>query len=99
MVIKIIAIALLVGAGALLVRGPNVPWKPLLDPSLAQPAVCFRRGHGPVVFAYGGWQTASFVAGEMKDPRRNLPRALVLGSLGVALLYISVIMFTYMRWE
>ena len=26
----------------------------------------------PVMFAYGGWQTASFVAGEMRDPRRDL---------------------------
>jgi len=91
MVIKIIAIALLVGAGALLVRGPLVPWKPFLDqpvsPSLLS---AFGAAMVPVVFAYGGWQTASFVAGEMKDPRRNLPRALVLGSVGVALLYISV---------
>src|SRR5262249_20433149 len=31
-----------------------------------------------------------FVAGEMKEPRRDLPPALVLGVLGVALLYISV---------
>lgn len=44
----------------------------------------------PVVFAYGGWQTAGFVAGEMKDPRRDLPRALVLGVAGVALLYTLV---------
>jgi APA family basic amino acid/polyamine antiporter len=44
----------------------------------------------PVVFAYGGWQTASFVAGEMKEPRRDLPRALVLGVVGVAVLYTSV---------
>jgi APA family basic amino acid/polyamine antiporter len=43
-----------------------------------------------VVFAYGGWQTTSFVAGEMKEPRRDLPRALVLGVAGVALLYLSV---------
>ena len=43
----------------------------------------------PVVFAYGGWQTASFVAGEMKNPRRDLPRALILGVTGVALSYTS----------
>ena len=33
----------------------------------------------PVMFAYGGWQTSSFVAGEMRDPRRDLARGLVLG--------------------
>ena len=44
----------------------------------------------PVLFAYGGWQTACFVAGELKQPRRDLPRALVFGVIGVAILYTSV---------
>jgi len=44
----------------------------------------------PVLFSYGGWQTACFVAGELKDPRRDLPRALVAGVLGVILLYTGV---------
>jgi APA family basic amino acid/polyamine antiporter len=35
----------------------------------------------PVMFAYGGWQTASFVAGEMREPRRDLPRGLLVGVL------------------
>ncbi len=91
MVIKIFAIALLVGAGAFLVRNVHVTWRPLLD----QPASLgllsyFGAALVPVVFAYGGWQTASFVAGEMKEPKRDLPRALVLGVAGVALLYTSV---------
>ena len=33
----------------------------------------------PVLFAYGGWQTSSFVAGEMKIRARDLPRALLIG--------------------
>ena len=44
----------------------------------------------PVAFAYGGWQTASFVAGEMRDPRRDLSRGLLLGVSGVIVLYLSV---------
>lgn len=44
----------------------------------------------PVLFAYGGWQTASFVAEEVREPRRNLPRALVFGVLGVVALYLAV---------
>ena len=44
----------------------------------------------PVVFAYGGWQTACFVAGEVREPRKNLPRGLLLGVLGVILVYLSV---------
>jgi APA family basic amino acid/polyamine antiporter len=44
----------------------------------------------PVLFAYGGWQTASFVAGEIREPRRNLPRALLIGVTGVVVLYLAV---------
>jgi APA family basic amino acid/polyamine antiporter len=43
----------------------------------------------PVIFAYGGWQTATFVAGEIKEPRKNLPRGLILGVAGVVLLYLA----------
>ena len=44
----------------------------------------------PVAFAYGGWQTSTFVAGEMRDPVRDLSRGLVLGVTGVVILYLSV---------
>ncbi len=44
----------------------------------------------PVAFAYGGWQTASFVAAEMRDPRRDLARGLFLGVSGVVALYLAV---------
>jgi basic amino acid/polyamine antiporter, APA family len=44
----------------------------------------------PVAFAYGGWQTSTFIAGEMRNPARDLSRGLVLGVLGVVALYLSV---------
>jgi len=44
----------------------------------------------PVAFAYGGWQTSTFVSGEMRDPRRDLSRGLVVGVVGVIALYLSV---------
>jgi APA family basic amino acid/polyamine antiporter len=44
----------------------------------------------PVAFAYGGWQTATFVAGEMRNPARDLSRGLVAGVIGVIALYLSV---------
>ena len=31
----------------------------------------------PILFAYGGWQNANYVAEEMKDPERHLPRSLI----------------------
>jgi APA family basic amino acid/polyamine antiporter len=44
----------------------------------------------PVAFAYGGWQTATFVAGEMRDARRDLSRGLLIGVAGVVALYLAV---------
>jgi APA family basic amino acid/polyamine antiporter len=44
----------------------------------------------PIAFAYGGWQTATFVAGEMRDPRRDLSRGLLIGVSGVVALYLAV---------
>src|SRR5437764_485268 len=44
----------------------------------------------PVAFAYGGWQTATFVSGEMRDARRDLSRGLLMGVAGVVALYLAV---------
>lgn len=91
MVIKIFAIALLVIAGGFLVRGAHIAWRPLSDQPLSAGLISsFGGAMVPVLFAYGGWQTACFVAGELKQPRRDLPRALVLGVIGVVALYSSV---------
>jgi APA family basic amino acid/polyamine antiporter len=66
-------------------------WRPLLDrPVSADLGVAFGSAMIPVFFAYGGWQTANFLAAEMREPRKNLPRALVLGVLGVVALYVGV---------
>ena len=43
-----------------------------------------------VLLAYGGWNDIAFVAADVRDPRRNLPRALVLGALGIAAIYLLV---------
>jgi APA family basic amino acid/polyamine antiporter len=43
----------------------------------------------PVMFAYGGWQNLNYVAEEVIDPLRNLPRALLIGVLGVVVVYVS----------
>jgi APA family basic amino acid/polyamine antiporter len=44
----------------------------------------------PIAFAYGGWQTATFVAGEMRDARHDLSRGLLIGVAAVVGLYLAV---------
>src|SRR5499427_8564950 len=43
-----------------------------------------------VFWAYDGWVYITWVAGEVKDPRRNVPRAMVLGVLAVGAIYIAM---------
>jgi APA family basic amino acid/polyamine antiporter len=89
MTLKILAILTLVLCGLLLTAGPG---SVLLEPPTAdgQMLTAFAAAMVPVLFAYGGWHTTTFMAGEVHEPRRTLPRALVLGILGVVALYLGV---------
>ncbi len=90
MLMKCAAIGTLVVAGWLW-GGGTVHVTPLLDrPASFGLIGAIGAAMVPVAFAYGGWQTASFVAGEMRDPRRDLSRGLFLGVAGVVVLYLSV---------
>jgi basic amino acid/polyamine antiporter, APA family len=90
MLLKAAAIAAMVFVG-LWLGGGSVHPLPLLDqPVSFGLARAIGAAMVPVAFAYGGWQTASFVAGEMRDPRRDLSRGLIAGVLGVVLLYLAV---------
>ncbi len=57
-----------------------------------------------VSFAYSGWNAAAYLAGEVRDPRRTLPRALIGGTAIVTLLYLGLnLLFLYAipagEWE
>jgi amino acid transporter len=43
-----------------------------------------------VLYAYGGWNDAAFVAAEVRDPRRNVPRALLYGVGIITLIYFFI---------
>jgi APA family basic amino acid/polyamine antiporter len=43
-----------------------------------------------VSYAYTGWNTVVYVGGEVSDPTRNLPRAMLIGALGVMVLYLAL---------
>jgi basic amino acid/polyamine antiporter, APA family len=43
-----------------------------------------------VLYAFGGWAHAAYVAAEVRDERRNLPRALMLGIVVVTITYVAV---------
>jgi basic amino acid/polyamine antiporter, APA family len=44
----------------------------------------------PVMFSYSGWNAAAYIAEEIRDPGRNVPRALALGTVCVVLVYLAM---------
>jgi len=90
MLTKTAAIAAMVVAGLALGGGTIHPLPLVGAPLSLGLAVAIGAAAIPVAFAYGGWQTATFVAAEMRNPRRDLARGLILGVSGVVVLYLSV---------
>ncbi len=85
---KVVFILVLIGLGLALGKpaglsfapGPAA-WKDILSPAFAV-SMYF------VTFAYSGWNAAASVAGEIRDPQRNLPRSLITGTIFVVLAYV-----------
>jgi APA family basic amino acid/polyamine antiporter len=91
MLLKIGAIATLIVAGLFLIRSPYPVLYPVLDrPPSLDLVTAIGAAMVPVLFAFGGWQTANFIGAEIKDPTRNLSRALLLGVAAVIVLYLGV---------
>jgi APA family basic amino acid/polyamine antiporter len=87
MVAKIAGILGVVGLGAVVALG-------LAEPDVAparavEPASNVGGALLAVVFAYGGWQNATCVAGEVRDPARTVPLGTLAGTVGVIALYLA----------
>jgi APA family basic amino acid/polyamine antiporter len=94
MVLKILAIIALIACG-LLFAGKPAGAPVFADRILDRPVsldllTAIGAAMVPVLFAYGGWQTSCFIAGEVREPQKNLPRGLIIGVAGVIALYLGV---------
>jgi amino acid transporter len=89
---NVLTAAKVVGLGALVIAGlsagpANPPATEIAEGSSASQiglALVF------VLYAYGGWNHAAFVAAEVRGQRRNLPRALMIGIAAITLVYLAV---------
>ena len=92
MILKLLAIAVLVGWGLTVAGTPSTGQAQSTSSGTGiwNSLTAFGAALIPVQFAYGGWQTSCFVAGEVRDPQKNLPRGLLAGVLGVIAVYLSV---------
>jgi APA family basic amino acid/polyamine antiporter len=69
---------------------PARPNFTLLTANVEHPLSSFGVTMIAVLWAYSGWDYLCFASGEIKDPNRNLPRALILGILTLILLYVAI---------
>jgi APA family basic amino acid/polyamine antiporter len=85
------AIAILVIAAFALAERSGITFEPLVPERLQGPGLisAFFAGLVPAMFAYGGWQNSNFLVEEMRDPERNLPRAILIGVAIVIAVYLS----------
>lgn len=86
--LKLTALAALIVVGLSL----TVPYHPLPSPTVpagwSGVVVAIGAALVPILFTYGGWQQTNFIAEEIIEPERTLPRALVLGVCGVVAVYL-----------
>jgi basic amino acid/polyamine antiporter, APA family len=90
MLLKIGAITILLAAGFAAAKTPSISAAPAEHSHPASLLSSFGAATVPVLFAYGGWQTSSFMTGEMRNPQRDLARALLFGVAGVMAIYLGV---------
>jgi APA family basic amino acid/polyamine antiporter len=88
MIVKLLVIAAVIGTGIFLFESTPAAVNP--SARSTGPALGIMTALVPILFTYGGWQTASFVSGEMRDPARDLARGLIFGVIGVVTIYLLV---------
>lgn len=89
MVVKILAIAGFAVIGLFVVRTPTA--LPVTSPTIGGSTLSvIGLAMVPVLFAYSGWQTSSFMTAELHQPQRTLARGMILGVVTVVLLYLAV---------
>jgi amino acid transporter len=80
--------ALLFVVGAVILAAPHHTVA-MAPPATSITAGAFGLALVSVLWAYDGWADLSFVAGEVTDPGRNIPRALIGGTLSVVAIYLA----------
>jgi basic amino acid/polyamine antiporter, APA family len=89
-VLKIGALLGIILLGVLFGKGNTDHFRPLFDWQKITNFSVFAAAFIPAIFAYSGWNAVIYIAGEVKDPEKNLPRALLWANAIVIALYLAV---------
>jgi APA family basic amino acid/polyamine antiporter len=89
-VLKVAALAILIGAGFF--AAGHAGWFTETRAVIAGPSstlIAFGAAMVPILFTYGGWQNANYIGEEIENPKRNLPIALMAGTVAVVVIYLA----------
>jgi basic amino acid/polyamine antiporter, APA family len=96
-VLNVFVVLKIAALGVLILFGAFAPgtagWWDAARAAPSPPAnaiVAFGAALVPILFAYGGWQNANYVAEEIENPRRNLPVSILAGTVAVVAIYLLV---------
>lgn len=100
---KLAAIGILATLAVATARGSMSHFQPLLSVELGPEGIklgifaALAGAMSKALFAYDAWYSVTFAAEEVKDPERNLPRSLILGTLGITAAYAAAVaVYLYM---
>jgi APA family basic amino acid/polyamine antiporter len=88
--IKLALILGLILAGLIFGEPQNISFAPTAQDWSLIGSAPFAIGLVFVLYSYSGWNAATYIAGEIKDPQRNLPRSIIISLLIVVSLYVAL---------
>ena len=86
--VKLLLIAALIGAGLLLEQKQPITFLPHATDTMSIFSGAFAVALVYVMYSYSGWNASSYIIGEVKDPERNVPRSLLVGTIIVMAAYV-----------
>ncbi len=87
---NVLTVLKVVGLGTIVVAGLAYGSHDVIAAAPAVPGMDAPLAMIFILYAYGGWNEAAFVTAEVRDVRRNIPRALLLGMLAIVVVYLLV---------
>ncbi|WP_461784054.1 APC family permease [Prosthecobacter sp.] len=88
--LKVTLICVFIGAGYWLATGQVVRFTPAADDLKLIASRPFAVSLVYVMYSYAGWNAATYIVGEIRNPQRNVPKAIALGTLLVTVLYLAL---------
>jgi len=88
--LKVLLILAFIAAGFLVRSAPVTSFLPAPHDWHLMTGSAFAIALVYVMYAYSGWNASTYIVNEIRDPERNVPRSLVLGTLAVLVLYVAL---------